>query len=66
MTFMMAYRLSGEAKLPGTCDFLETLIENECKFLVFAHHLSVMDSIEQFIIKKKVPYMRIDGSVNVD
>ena len=36
--FTTAYRLTGECKIPGTTDFLETLIENNCKFLVFGHH----------------------------
>lgn len=36
--FMNAYRLSGESKLEGITDFMETLIENNCKFIVFAHH----------------------------
>lgn len=37
-SFMTAYRLTGEAKVKGVCDFIETLHENSAKFLVFAHH----------------------------
>ena len=36
--FMTAYRLTGESKVKGVCEFLDTLAENGAKFLVFAHH----------------------------
>ena len=42
---MTAYRLTGESKVKSVCEFLETLAENGTKFLVFAHHQSVMDEI---------------------
>jgi hypothetical protein len=35
---MKAYTLSGIAKVAGITEFMETLIENNCKFIVFAHH----------------------------
>ena len=65
---MKAYRLTGESKIAGTTDFMDTLIENQCKFIVFAHHQSVMDSLEEFITskKEKIGYVRIDGKVNID
>lgn len=63
---MMAYKLTGEAKVAGITEFMETLIENNCKFIVFAHHLSVMDSLEDFVSKKKIGYVRIDGKVGID
>jgi hypothetical protein len=44
-TFMTAFRLTGEAKVKGSCEFIETLYENGAKFLVFAHHISVLDGI---------------------
>ncbi|XP_058212269.1 uncharacterized protein LOC131324346 isoform X4 [Rhododendron vialii] len=33
-----------------------------CKFLIFAHHQPMIDSIYQFLQKKKVGCIRIDGS----
>lgn len=36
---------------------------DDCKFLIFAHHKVVLDGIEEHVIKKKIDYMRIDGSV---
>lgn len=65
-TFMAAYKLTGESKIDGITDFMDTLIENNCKFIVFAHHQSVMDGIEKFVKESKVGYMRIDGKTTVD
>ena len=33
-----AYKLSGEAKLSGITDFLDTMFDNDIKFILFAHH----------------------------
>ena len=43
---MHAYRLTGESKIAGVCEFIETMVDNGAKFLVFAHHQTVMDGIE--------------------
>lgn len=59
--FMQAYRLTGESKVEGVCDFIETLLDAGAKFLVFAHHQVVMNKIEQFLAKSKSGYIRIDG-----
>ncbi|XP_050219877.1 uncharacterized protein LOC126670238 isoform X2 [Mercurialis annua] len=56
------YTDSAEAKIPGVLDYLGTVVEAGCKFLVFAHHQSMIDSIHKFLIKKKVGCIRIDGS----
>lgn len=56
------YTESAEVKIPAVLDFLGTMIEAGCKFLVFSHHLSMMAAIEQFVVKKKVGYIKIDGS----
>jgi SWI/SNF-related matrix-associated actin-dependent regulator 1 of chromatin subfamily A len=42
---------------------LENLIDNKVKFIIFAHHYDVMDAIEDFVVKKKVAYIRIDGQI---
>jgi SWI/SNF-related matrix-associated actin-dependent regulator 1 of chromatin subfamily A len=59
-----AYSLTGLAKVRGVLEFLETLIENKVKFIIFAHHYDVMDAIEDFVVKKKIGYIRIDGRVD--
>jgi hypothetical protein len=35
---MTAYRLTGEAKIPGCIEFIDTLLDAGAKFLLFAHH----------------------------
>ena len=43
--FMHAYRLTGEAKIAGTIEFVHTLVDNGQKILVFAHHMNVLDAL---------------------
>ena len=43
---MEAYRLTGQAKVEGVKDFIENLVKNEVKFLLFAHHIKVLDQLE--------------------
>ena len=49
-----AYNLTAQAKIKGICEFVETLLENWCKFLIFGHHYNVLDAIEETVIKKKM------------
>ncbi|CAK8563885.1 unnamed protein product [Lathyrus sativus] len=55
------YTDSAEAKIPAVLDYVGTVIEAGCKFLIFAHHLSMIDAIHEFLLKKKVGCIRIDG-----
>ena len=64
--FNKAYSLTGEAKLPGIRDYVNYLVDNSCKFLIFAHHSEILDSIEDVIISDKIGYIRIDGKVPVE
>ncbi|XP_017977624.1 PREDICTED: SWI/SNF-related matrix-associated actin-dependent regulator of chromatin subfamily A-like protein 1 isoform X1 [Theobroma cacao] len=56
------YTDSAEAKIPAVLDYLETVIEAGCKFLIFAHHQPMIEAIHQFLLKKKVGCIRIDGA----
>ncbi|KAL3321510.1 hypothetical protein AABB24_039236 [Solanum stoloniferum] len=56
------YTASAEAKIPAVLDYLGTMVEANCKFLIFAHHQSMIDSIHEYLLKKKVGCIRIDGS----
>lgn len=56
------YTASGEAKIPAVLDYLGTMVEANCKFLIFAHHQSMIESIHEYLLKKKVGCIRIDGS----
>jgi hypothetical protein len=60
--WMSLFQLSGEAKLKSVINYVENLLECKQKFLIFAHHLAILDGIEKFVKKAKVKYMRIDGS----
>jgi hypothetical protein len=46
-----AFRITGLAKVPGIIEFLSTLIENNVKFILFAHHTQVLDDLETYIRK---------------
>ena len=59
-----AYSMTGAAKVKGVIEFVDTLIENKSKFIVFAHHLEVLDQIEDSVVKKKIQYIRIDGRID--
>lgn len=61
--FTKAYALTGKAKIVGIVDYVSYLLENNCKFLIFAHHRDVLNAIEEEVIKQKVKYVRIDGDV---
>eukprot|EP00826_Nyctotherus_ovalis_P009977 TRINITY_DN12646_c0_g1_i1.p1 TRINITY_DN12646_c0_g1~~TRINITY_DN12646_c0_g1_i1.p1 ORF type:complete len:282 (-),score=80.19 TRINITY_DN12646_c0_g1_i1:66-911(-) len=63
LNIMAAYKLTGLCKVKGINDFLNTLIENNMKFILFAHHIEVLDKIEEHIKKRKINMIRIDGSV---
>ena len=66
MSFMEAYKLTGQAKIPGVKDFVNNLLSNNVKFLLFAHHIHNMDCYEEFLKEKGVGYIRIDGSTKHD
>ncbi|XP_064958008.1 uncharacterized protein LOC135608880 isoform X2 [Musa acuminata AAA Group] len=44
------YNDSAEAKIPAVLDYLSTVIEADCKFLIFAHHQPMIDAIHQFLL----------------
>lgn len=56
------YTDSAEVKIPAVLDYLGTVIEEGCKFLIFAHHQPMIEAIHTFLLKKKVECIRIDGT----
>ena len=38
--------MSGEAKIEGICEFVDTMLDNETKFILYAHHHITMDGLE--------------------
>ena len=61
---MKAYKLTGEAKISGCLEFIDTILEAGAKFLLFAHHAAVMDAYDSHLTKKKIGFIRIDGKVS--
>ena len=64
--FSKVYMLSAKAKAQGVKDYMHYLIDNKCKFLLFAHHIVMLDAIEDEVKKLKVDYIRIDGKVKLE
>jgi len=55
------FRLTGLAKVEAVADYIEYLILADCRFLLFAHHQSVMDTLQEKMKALKTPHIRIDG-----
>ncbi|XP_034430131.1 SWI/SNF-related matrix-associated actin-dependent regulator of chromatin subfamily A-like protein 1 [Hippoglossus hippoglossus] len=60
---LIFYNRTAEAKLQAIMEYITDMLEcGREKFLVFAHHKSVLDHISCELGKKNVPFMRIDGA----
>ena len=59
---MKLYVDTGVAKLAAVREYVSDMLECGAKFLVFAHHLPVLDGVEECVKQRKVKYIRIDGS----
>lgn len=63
------YSLTGKAKIGSVCKFIDDLLENDIKFLVFGHHIEILDKIEETLLKRdkgQSKYVRIDGSTSLN
>eukprot|EP01080_Neovahlkampfia_damariscottae_P000506 gene506-8020_t len=56
------FQLSGQAKLKSVLNYLDGILEYKQKFLIFAHHIAILDAIQAHVKKQKIGFMRIDGS----
>ncbi|OPJ79872.1 SWI/SNF-related matrix-associated actin-dependent regulator of chromatin subfamily A-like protein 1 [Patagioenas fasciata monilis] len=60
---LLFYSRTAEAKIHSVIEYILELLERgNDKFLVFAHHKIVLDAIVAELEKKRVEYIRIDGS----
>ncbi|XP_070694755.1 SWI/SNF-related matrix-associated actin-dependent regulator of chromatin subfamily A-like protein 1 isoform X2 [Pempheris klunzingeri] len=60
---LIFYNHTAEAKLQAIMEYITDTLEcGREKFLVFAHHKSVLDHITTELGKKNVSYIRIDGT----
>jgi len=57
---------TAQVKSHAVVAYITDLLENNEKFVVFAHHQSMMNSIETQLVKKSVGYIRIDGKTSSD
>ncbi|KAM5153305.1 DNA annealing helicase and endonuclease ZRANB3 isoform 1-T2 [Mantella aurantiaca] len=58
------YKQTALAKAGAVKDYIKMMLENDkLKFLVFAHHLSMLQACTEAAIENKARYIRIDGSV---
>ncbi|KNC96497.1 hypothetical protein, variant [Spizellomyces punctatus DAOM BR117] len=59
------YRETGIAKLPAVQEYLRELHDHTSKkFIVFAHHTHVLDTVSEQLNQLKTRYVRIDGSTS--
>ncbi|NXU47291.1 SMAL1 protein, partial [Turnix velox] len=60
---LVFYSRTAEAKIHSVVEYILELLERgNDKFLVFAHHKIMLDAIVAELEKKRVDYIRIDGS----
>ena len=69
LTLCLLFRKKiAEAKVPLVNDYVnDVILENGVKFLLFAHHHSVLDALEKNLqskLGKNNSYVRIDGKTN--
>ncbi|XP_057626810.1 DNA annealing helicase and endonuclease ZRANB3 isoform X2 [Chionomys nivalis] len=58
------FKQTAIAKAGAVKDYIKMLLQNESlKFLVFAHHLTMLQACTEAVIESKARYIRIDGSV---
>ncbi|MEE6488805.1 hypothetical protein FKM82_015387 [Ascaphus truei] len=62
---LLFYNRTAEAKIRSVTEYIMDLLESgREKFLVFAHHKIMLDSVCKELEKKEVGYIRIDGSTS--
>uniref|UniRef100_A0A8C5L346 Helicase ATP-binding domain-containing protein n=1 Tax=Jaculus jaculus TaxID=51337 RepID=A0A8C5L346_JACJA len=58
------FKQTAIAKAGAVKDYIKMMLQNDSlKFLVFAHHLTMLQACTEAVIENKTRYIRIDGSV---
>ncbi|XP_024895343.1 DNA annealing helicase and endonuclease ZRANB3 isoform X2 [Pteropus alecto] len=58
------FKQTAIAKAGAVKDYIKMMLHNDSlKFLVFAHHLNMLQACTEAVIENKTRYVRIDGSV---
>jgi len=70
------YQATAEAKTKPVAEYLETLLDSSEtpgdasaaveKFLFFGHHTCTLDAASEMLRRRKVPFIRIDGSTDTN
>ncbi|CAD7939055.1 unnamed protein product [Amoebophrya sp. A25] len=63
------FQITGEAKIPAINGVVAQLVEDspdDKKFLIFAHHRKVLDSVDEKLRDLKMGFIRIDGATPQD
>lgn len=55
------FRLTADAKLGAVVEYVEHLLQLRTKFLLFAHHHSILNALERKLGELGVDFIRIDG-----
>ncbi|KAK4469102.1 hypothetical protein MN116_006689 [Schistosoma mekongi] len=58
------FHATGSVKIPAIEQYVLDLIECGHKFLLFAHHAHVLDSLDKLLSEKSIKFIRIDGRTN--
>lgn len=60
-----AYKMTGMAKINNICDWVsQKLDDSDAKFIIFGHHKDFLKGISETLERKKIKYMKIDGSTS--
>jgi SWI/SNF-related matrix-associated actin-dependent regulator 1 of chromatin subfamily A len=60
-----AYQKAGQSKIGAICNWVEDKFEDGLnKLIIFGHHSDFLDGIQATLEKKKIGFMRIDGTVS--
>lgn len=59
--YMALWKRTAEVKMPAMLEYIGDLLEAGHKMLIFAHHQSILDAIEDYVMAKGARPIRIDG-----
>lgn len=59
--YMALWKRSAEIKMPAILEYIDDLLESGHKMLVFAHHQSILDTLEAHLLVSKTRAIRICG-----
>ncbi|KAL3317011.1 SWI/SNF- matrix-associated actin-dependent regulator of chromatin subfamily A-like protein 1 [Cichlidogyrus casuarinus] len=58
------YHETGLVKIPAVHEYILDLVESGQKFVLFAHHSEMMSNLTSLLTKRRIEFIKIDGSTN--